>query len=117
MENKTESRISLRKTDDAARFLAYIDRSEFYTDFYETVAENDEALHEICCGSRTVGLAEIFDGGSKSYLYIYIFPEFRNLGYGREAARLAEQELMSPELKRTVTLQSILDFFTDSAKS
>ena len=109
MEKKTESRISLRKTDDAARFLECIDRSEFYADFYETVAENDEALHEICCSGRTVGLAEIFNGGSKGYLYIYIFPEFRNLGYGREAARLAEHEMMSPELKSILTAYHVDD--------
>ena len=109
MEKRTENQISLRKTDDAARFLAYIDRSAFYADFYETVAENDDALHEICRGGQTVGLAEIFNGGSKGYLYIYIFPEFRGLGYGREAAKLAEKELMTPELKSILTAYHVDD--------
>ncbi len=104
-----KDRITLHETDDAARFLARIDRSELHTDFYETVSENDDALHEICHDDQTIGLAEIYNGGSKGYLYIYIFAAYRNQGYGHEAARLAEFQMMSPELKSIVTSYHVKD--------
>lgn len=109
METKRDNRITLRETDDAARFLARIDRSVFYADFYEAVSENDEALQEICCGGQTIGLAEIFIGGSKGFLYIYIFPEYRNLGYGHEAAKLSEQKMLSSGLKSIITAYHVKD--------
>ncbi len=101
MEQKqTESAISVRKTDGAARYLPCVDRLETNAEFYEAVSENDEEVRVICCGERTVGLAIVSGGGEEGYLYVYVFPEYRNNGFGCAAVKCAEQEIFSPELKK-----------------
>ncbi len=110
MENeKTVCTMVIRKADDVSAYLPEIDGSDMYAGFYDAVSENDGDIGVICLGEKTIGLAEAENGKDEGYVYVYIFPEYRHNGYGCAAAKLAERQITSPELRRIYTSYSVKD--------
>lgn len=56
------------------------------------VQQNDEDLYAIVCEEQTVGLA-LAAPAEDAYLYLYIFPQYRQGGFGTAAVTLLEKLL------------------------
>ena len=61
-------------------------------EFMTCVAENDDAIYAISSADETVGLALVAKG-APSFLYVYIFPPYRNKGFGTAATHRLEEML------------------------
>ena len=85
-------KITICKTLNPSENLPQIDTNEAETDFINAVSENDESIYSILYQKLLVGLA-LSDEGKYAFLYIYIFPAYRHMGYGKAAALLLEQKL------------------------
>ena len=97
------------KTDNVSKYLPIIDNPALYAEFYSAVSENDEDIRVILHENETIGLASVYDGGGDGYLYILIFAEYRNHGYGYAAAMQAEQQFLSSKPKEIYTSYSTED--------
>jgi GNAT superfamily N-acetyltransferase len=84
--------IVLVKQEDIVELLSLIDRSEAESLPFGEAAENHGSTYAILCGGKTVGVACIKEG-PRAFLYVYVFPEYRNRGYGEAAAEIAERIL------------------------
>ena len=85
-------KITICKTSNPSENLPQIDTNEAETDFINAVSENDENIYSVLHQKSLVGLA-LADEGKYAFLYIYIFPAYRHMGYGKAAAQLLEQKL------------------------
>ena len=86
-----ENDISIRKSSEVAKYLAQIDPADADGDFYNEVFKNSEEVRLVCCDDCVVGLVLIRQ--EDGFLYVYIFPEYRQRGYGFPAAGAAERQL------------------------
>ena len=102
MEQATANIITVPKITDPSRYLSQVDRDDIDGDFYNDITKNRDEIHAICCGNETVGLASVCDDPD-AYLYIYIFPDCRNRGYGTQALRAATDLLRSSPLQSIST--------------
>ena len=84
--------ITICKTLNPSEYLLQIDTDKAETDFINAVSENDENIYSVLYQEALVGLA-LADEGRYAFLYIYIFPAYRRMGYGKAAAQLLEQKL------------------------
>ena len=97
------NRITLRKADDLSSYSPQIDDTDADADFFADLFEDEEDIFAICLDEKTVGLSVIAREGDSGFLYIYVFPAYRRRGYGYAAARLAEQQILSPDLRSMET--------------
>lgn len=105
-KDKAANRITLCKADDVSKYLPQIDDTGADPDFVRELLEDGEDIFAICLDDKTVGLSVISREEDSGFLYIYIFPAYRRQGYGHAAACLAEQQVLSPELRRMETTYS-----------
>lgn len=84
--------ITICKTLNPSEYLSQIDADEAETDFFNAIAENDENIYSVLYQESLVGLA-LADEGKYAFLYIYILPAYRHMGYGKAAVHLLEQKL------------------------
>ena len=84
--------LTIRKIADVAGYLSQIDSMDADWDFYHDVFKNSENIRVICCGDEVVGLSCINEG-TDSYIYVYVFPNYRNQGFGYRAVCALEQQL------------------------
>ena len=93
----SEKRMRICRTDDVSKHLSRIDPLDADADFYNDVSKNREQIYAVSDEEKTVGLVCIRDD-TESFIYVYIFREDRNLGYGSWAVSAAEQQLRSVPL-------------------
>ena len=85
-------KIKICRTLNPSEYLSQIDTNEAETDFINAISENDENIYSVLYQEALVGLALAVEG-RYAFLYIYIFPAYRRMGYGKTTARLLEQKL------------------------
>ena len=89
--------ITICKTLNPSEYLLQIDTNEAETDFINAVSVNNENIYSILYQESLFGLALSYEG-KYAFLYIYIFPAYRHMGYGKAAAQLLEQRLKSKQM-------------------
>ena len=97
-----ENNIRLSRIYDTSQYLPQIDRSDAGEDFYDAVAENSEEIFAIFYKDTVIGLSYIEDD-SEGFIFIYIFPGYRNRSFGYSAASAAEQQMKSSPLLSITT--------------
>ena len=80
-----------------SRYLPWVNRADMDADVYNDITRDRDNIHGICQGEEILGLASICDDPD-AFLYIYIFPEYRNRGCGAAALRAARDQLHSSPL-------------------
>ena len=100
-----EKNIVLQKIPNASIYLQKVIRADADGDFYNDVVQNREWIYGVFSEDQIVGLCSVRKG-SEAFLYVYIFPEYRNRGYGFLAARVAEEHLSTSE---TITIGTAYD--------
>ena len=103
MERPLENDIRIVKIDDTAGVLYRIDLSEAEPRFFDAVAENDKGVYALCLGDTVVGVS-LLEKDPRSFLYVYIFPAYRNRGYGDLAVAAAERQLRASRPIRILTV-------------
>ena len=93
--------ITLCRTDDVSAFLPQIDGAD--ADFLAELLEDKEDVFAVCLDEKPVGLSVIAREVDSGFLYIFIFPAYRERGFGTASARLAEQQLLSSGLRNMET--------------
>lgn len=82
--------IEILKVDDVSPHLENVDCNETGEATFEWLEENGDEIYAIRHADTVVGLAILDEDG---FLYVYIFPAYRNKGYGRLAVAAAEQRM------------------------
>ncbi len=95
-------RIEIIKLDDVTPYLDKIDRKDAEPGLLEEVSENGDEVFFIRVSDTIVGTAYISDD-ARAFVYVYIFPEYRNRGYGESAVSAAEQMIKTSPLLRILT--------------
>ena len=90
-------KIEIIKLDDVTSYQAKIDCKDAEPWLWEEVSENGDEIFFIRVSDAIVGTAYIGDE-AKAFVYVYIFPEYRNRGYGEAAAIAAEQMIKTTPL-------------------
>lgn len=95
-------KIEIIKLEDVTPYLEKIDRKDAEPWLSEEVSENGDEIFFIRVSDAIVGTAYISDE-DRAFVYIYIFPEYRNMGYGEAAVSAAEQTIKTTPLIRIAT--------------
>ena len=98
-------KIEIIKLDDVKPYLDKIDRKDAEPGFSEEVSENGDEVFFIRVADAIVGTAYISDE-ARAFVYVYIFPEYRNRGYGESAVSAAERMIKTTPLERILTAYS-----------
>ena len=98
-------KIEIIKLDDVKPYLDKIDRKDAEPGFSEEVSENGGEVFFIHVADAIVGTAYISDE-ARAFVYVYIFPEYRNRGYGESAVSAAERMIKTTPLERILTAYS-----------
>lgn len=96
-------KIEIIKLDDVTPYLAKIDRKDAEPLLSEEVSENGDEVFFIRVSDTIVGTAYISDE-ARAFVYVYIFPEYRNRGYGESAVSAAEQRMMEASIEGVETI-------------
>lgn len=94
--------IEFVKLDDVTPYQEKIDCKDAEPWLWEEVSENGDEIFFIRVSDAIVGTAYISDE-DRAFVYIYIFPEYRNMGYGESAVIAAEQMIKTVPLIRIAT--------------
>lgn len=96
--NQTNSAydLTIRKIADAFKYLPQIDCMDADADFYNDVSKNSETIRAICIGDDVVGLC-LVNEETDSYVYVYVFKNYRNQGFGYRATCALEQQLTASQ--------------------
>ena len=97
MEQTTSQKIDIVKSDAAMKYIDQIDCSDAEPWLFDEVSENGEGLYAICLADTVIGFAYIEDE-PHGFLYVYIFPVYRNKGYGDMAVTAMEQQIKASPL-------------------
>ena len=95
-------KIGIIKLEDVTPYREKIDRKDAEPWLSEEVSENGDEIFFIRVSDAIVGTAYIGDA-AKAFVYVYIFPEYRNRGYGEAAVAAAEQTIKTTPLIRIAT--------------
>ncbi|MBR6040920.1 MAG: GNAT family N-acetyltransferase [Clostridia bacterium] len=95
-------KIEIIKLDDVTPYLDKIDRKDAEPGLLEEVSENGDEVFFIRVSDTIVGTTYISDE-ARAFVYVYIFPEYRNRGYGESAVSAAEQMIRTTPLLRILT--------------
>ena len=95
-------KIEIIKLDDITPYLDKIDRKDAEPSLSEEVSENGDEIFFIRVSDAIVGTAYISDE-ARAFVYVYIFPEYRNRGYGEAAVSAAERMIKTTPLERILT--------------
>ena len=87
--------LKICKRNDVSKYLPQIDSADADWDFCNDVSHNSETVFAIEVDGEIVGLSCIRDD-IDSYIYVYIFPAYRNRGYGSLAVSASERQLSTP---------------------
>ncbi|MBO4452621.1 MAG: GNAT family N-acetyltransferase [Clostridia bacterium] len=90
-----EKKIEIIKLDDLKEYLPKIKVTCENKSFYDEIGKNTEESFAISLDGTVIGLAYIEDDDEEGFIYVYIFDEYRNKGYGYKAAKAAEGMLKS----------------------
>lgn len=104
MESASEKLLRICKIADAAGYLSEIVSADADPDFCCDVSKNADHIYAVCYDDEVVGLVGIQDD-SHAYIYVCIFPGYRNRGYGYLAVCAAEQMCSS----RCITIAASYD--------
>ena len=88
--------VTIHKIDDVSTYLPQIDYMDVDADFYNDVAKNSENIRAICVDDDVVGLCFINDDAD-SYVYVCVFKNYRNRGFGYRAVCALEQLLATSQ--------------------
>ena len=89
--------LTICKVADVTVYLPQIDPGDVDADFYNDVTQNRGNIHVVSCRNEIIGLSSIEDEPN-AYIYVYIFPEYRNRGYGYLAVCASEQKIQASPL-------------------
>lgn len=107
MQNEMDAKgVRIREIQTASEYLSMIDAGDADAEFYGAVSENDEDVYAVCRQDEIVGLSYICEEAN-AFLYVYIFPKYRNQGYGRAAARMSERRLDASKLRDITTCYDV----------
>lgn len=107
MGNEMDAKgVKICKIQTVSAYLPMVDEADADAEFYGAVSENDEDVYAVCDQDEVVGLSYM-SGDVKGFLYVYIFPQYRNRGYGRAAVRLSERQMGSSKLESIATCYDI----------
>ncbi|MBQ6234433.1 MAG: GNAT family N-acetyltransferase [Clostridia bacterium] len=95
-------KIEIIKLDDITPYREKFDCKDAEPWLWEEVSENGDGIFFIRVSDAVVGTAYISDE-TKAFVYVYIFAEYRNSGYGDAAVTAAEQMIQTTPLERIVT--------------
>ena len=95
-------KIEIIKLEDVTPYREKIDCKDAEPWLSEEVSENGDEIFFIRVSDAIVGTAYIGDA-AKAFVYVYIFPEYRNRGYGEAAVAAAEQTIKTTPLIRIAT--------------
>ena len=95
-------KIEFVKFDYVTPYLEKIDRRDAEPWLTEEVSGNGDEIYFIRLSDAIVGTAYISDE-ARAFVYVYIFPEYRNRGYGDSAVAAAEQMIKTTPLIRITT--------------
>lgn len=84
--------MEFRRVHEATSILAQIDPADADTEILEDIKAEDEGVLTIFSDDEAVGVV-LLDDDEDAFLYVYIFPQYRRSGYGREAVKLLEEQL------------------------
>ncbi len=82
--------IEFVKLEDVTPYLENVDCEETGEGTFDWLEENGDEICAVRVHDTVVGLAILVDDG---FLYVYIFPAYRNKGYGRLVVAAAEQRM------------------------
>lgn len=94
--------VKICKIQTASEYLPMMDQEDADAEFYGAVSENDADVYAVCAQDKVVGLSYM-SGDVKGFLYVYIFPQYRNRGYGQAAVRLSERRMDSLKWESVTT--------------
>lgn len=107
MQHKMDVKgVKICKIQAVSDYLPMMDEEDADAEFYGAVSENDEDVYAVCNRDEVVGLSYII-GDTEGFLYVYIFPKYRNRGYGRAAVRLSERQMDFSKLESITTCYDI----------
>lgn len=90
------------KINNSSQYLSMIDINDADVEFYNDVLENSEDMYAIYYDDNIVGLANVICDVC-GFLYIYIFLQNRNKGFGKAAVKLLEEQMSSSKLRDIAT--------------
>lgn len=100
------AKMEIVRRDDLARYIDQIDRADAEPWFLDAAAENSEGVFAVCVADTVVGLS-FLEKDPHGFLYVYIFPAYRNKGYGdRAVAAMERQGNDSPLIRITTSYHS-----------
>ena len=99
---ESDRMVTISKLPNISAYLSKIDLNEADADFARDMSENADHIYGIFWGKTVVGAAQVLPGDT-SFLYIYIFPEYRKRGFASEAVGLLEKEITTPELEEIIS--------------
>ena len=97
MDRESSNRIKILKREDFAQYIARIEPNEMEQWFSDALAEGGEGLFAVTLGDTVIGVSYLEDE-SDAFLYVYIYPEYRNKGYGDLALAALEQTITAEPL-------------------
>ena len=107
MGNEMDAKdVKICKIQAVSAYLPMVDKADADAEFYGAVSENDEDVYTVCAQDEVVGLSQIVSD-TEGFLYVYIFPRYRNRGYGRAAAGLLERRLDTSKMKDITTCYDV----------
>ena len=95
--------IEFVKVEDITPYLENVDCDETGEATFEWLEENGDEIYAIRIMDTVVGLAILVDE-DEGFLYVYIFPAYRNKGYGRLTVAAAEQRMMEASIEGVETI-------------
>ena len=103
MNNSLDAdKLKIFKEDDVRKYLPEIEIIDENEDFRDELSDNSKEVFTVSYDGTVIGLAYI-DDDTEGFIYIYIFPEYRNKGYGFLAAVKAEEQIKTSPLKSIMT--------------
>ncbi len=103
MEQLKVNTIEFVKLDDVTPHLENVDCNETGEATFEWLEENGDEIYAIRHADTVVGLAIIVDD-VEGFLYVYVFPAYRNKGYGKLVVDAAEQRMRDASAETVHTL-------------
>ena len=95
--------IKVRKNKNIVKYLSLIDRKELDDDTYSTITDKEDCLYAISYAHEVVGFSILEYDNESGFVYVYIFPNYRQQGYGSLAIKECENIMNASKLHKITT--------------
>ena len=97
------NKIKLAKSKELTKYLSKINPIEMDDEVYDAVKDNKSGVLAIFLDKEIIGFSYLQYDKKSGFVFIYIFSEYRHLGYGKEALLLSEKKMKASSLEEVIT--------------